>query len=60
MRRHEGEHARQTRIVATIGKRPEGETWPHYIDRLVAAGVDVLRLNLSHVSEGYRDRKSVV
>lgn len=60
MRRHEGESARQTRIVATVGRCPAGEAWPAYLDRLVAAGVDVLRLNLSHVSEGYCAEQEVL
>ncbi len=60
MKRHEGKTARQTRIVATIGKKPQGEAWSAYIDRLVAAGVDVLRLNLSHVSEGWRNEAEIL
>ena len=60
MRRYEGASARQTRIVATVGRCPEGETWPAYLDRLVLAGVDVLRLNLSHVSAGYSCEQEIL
>ena len=60
MRRHEGERARQTKIVATIGRKPDDEGWPGYVDRLLAAGVDILRLNMSHVSEGWRNETEIL
>ncbi|MFM8736243.1 MAG: pyruvate kinase, partial [Betaproteobacteria bacterium] len=38
---------RQTKIVATLG--PASST-PAVLDKLIAAGVDVVRLNFSHGS----------
>ena len=60
MKRFEGDRARQTRIVATVGRCPAGQTWPTYLERLVAAGVDVLRLNMSHVSDGHRTEREIL
>ncbi len=39
--------ARRTKIVATVGPASEG---PEQLERLITAGVDVFRLNLSHGS----------
>ncbi|MBP8290551.1 MAG: pyruvate kinase, partial [Chromatiaceae bacterium] len=45
---------RRTKIVATLGPATDGEG---SLDRLVAAGIDVARLNLSHDSyERHRER----
>ncbi len=41
---------RRTKIVATLGPASEA---PAVLDRLVAAGVDVFRLNLSHGTQDY-------
>jgi pyruvate kinase len=59
MRRHEGPHARQTRIVATLGLCPE-PTWPAYLDKLCDAGADVFRLNLSHADKDYGKETQVL
>ncbi|MCG6861660.1 MAG: pyruvate kinase [Chromatiaceae bacterium] len=45
---------RRTKIVATLGPATDGEV----LERLIAAGVDVVRLNLSHDSHD-RHRKRV-
>ena len=45
---------RRTKIVATLGPATDG---PQVLDRLIAAGVDVVRLNLSHDRhERHRER----
>lgn len=53
MRRFEGQSPRQTRIVATVGLCPKRWSWPEYLDRLALAGVDVLRLNMSHADRDH-------
>ena len=52
MQRHQGTPARQTRIVATIGRAPDGD-WPGFLRQLCDAGADVLRLNFSHADSDY-------
>ena len=59
MRRHEGSKARQTRIVATLGFAPDGD-YPAMLEALCAAGVDVLRLNLSHADADYAKEKAIL
>ena len=59
MRRHMGESPRQTRIVATIGLCPEPD-YATYLDRMVDAGVDVVRLNMSHAGAGYTKEKEIL
>lgn len=59
MRRHKGERPRQTRIVATIGLCPE-ETYAEYLDGMVEAGVDVIRLNMSHAGKGYEKEREIL
>ena len=49
---------RQTKIVATLG--PASST-PEVLDKLMAAGVDVVRLNFSHGSaQDHIDRATMV
>ena len=49
---------RQTKIVATLGPATSS---PEMIERLIAAGVDVVRLNFSHGSaEGHVERAQAV
>ena len=49
---------RRTKIVATLGPATDG---PQVLDRLIAAGVDVVRLNLSHDRhERHRERVEAV
>ncbi|MFM8636206.1 MAG: pyruvate kinase, partial [Betaproteobacteria bacterium] len=49
---------RQTKIVATLG--PASST-PAVLDKLIAAGVDVVRLNFSHGSaQDHIDRATMV
>lgn len=52
MQRHQGPRARQTRIVATIGRAPDDD-WPTFLADLCEAGADVLRLNFSHADADY-------
>lgn len=59
MQRHQGSPARQTRIVATIGKSPE-PTFAAFLEKLCEAGVDVLRLNMSHCDAGYAKEKEIL
>lgn len=60
MERHAGPYPRQTRIVATIGLRPDDRDWPTFLDGLVEAGVDVLRLNMSHADKGYAKEEEIL
>ncbi len=46
--------ARRTKIIATLG--PASET-PEVIDRMLAAGVDVVRLNFSHGTAAEHERR---
>lgn len=59
MQRHQGRTARQTRIVATIGRAPDGD-WPPFLSQLCAAGADVLRLNFSHADADYAKERVVL
>ena len=59
MQRHQGSPARQTRIVATIGKSPE-PTFATFLEKLCEVGVDVLRLNMSHCDAGYLKEKAIL
>ncbi len=59
MRRHEGSSPRQTRVVATIGLCPE-ETYATFLDSMAEAGVDVLRLNMSHARAGYAKEREIL
>ena len=58
MRRHHGSQPRQTRIVATIGLC-RGESYASYLDEMVSAGVDVIRLNMSHADTGYAKEREI-
>ncbi len=59
MKRHEGTHPRQTRIVATIGLCPE-PNYPQFLDKLTEAGVDVLRINMSHCDADYAKETAIL
>lgn len=59
MIRHLGRAARQTRIVATIGRRPP-EGFAVFLQGLCNAGADVLRLNLSHADADYAKETEVL
>lgn len=59
MQRHEGIPARQTRIVATIGLCPEAD-FATFLGKLGEAGVDVLRLNMSHCDRGYAKETEIL
>lgn len=59
MQRHEGTRARQTRIVATIGRSPDGDL-PKLLEQLWLAGADVLRLNMSHADTDYAKERQVL
>jgi len=59
MERESGSPPRHTRIVATVG-RCAGPSWPIYLDALAHAGADVLRLNMSHASEGYAKEREIL
>jgi pyruvate kinase len=59
MRRFEGSRPRQTRIVATIGPCRDHD-YPTYLQRLCEAGVDVMRLNMSHADAGYAKEREVL
>jgi pyruvate kinase len=59
MQRHEGPRARQTRIVATIGRSPSGDFAP-FLEQLCAAGADVLRLNMSHADADYAKERQIL
>jgi pyruvate kinase len=59
MRRHQGDPPRQTCIVATVGLCRDVD-WPTYLDALTEAGVDVLRLNLSHADADYAKEAQVL
>jgi len=59
MQRHEGPRARQTRIVATLGRTP-AEGWEAFLTALVEAGVDVLRLNLSHADPDHAKETEIL
>lgn len=59
MKRHQGQKARQTRIVATIGVCHDAD-WPTYLRKMCEAGVDVLRLNLSHADPEYAKEKAIL
>lgn len=59
MKRHEGSHPRQTRIVATIGLCPE-PTYAQFLEKLTEAGADVLRLNMSHADADYAKEKQIL
>src|SRR3990167_8307699 len=59
MQRHQGSTARQTQNVATIGKSPE-PTFAAFLEKLCEAGVDVLRLNMSHCDAGYAKEKEIL
>ena len=59
MHRFEGSRPRQTRIVATIGPCRDHD-YPTYLQRLCEAGVDVLRLNMSHADAGYAKEREVL
>jgi pyruvate kinase len=59
MRRHMGERPRQTKIVATLGLCPEAQ-WVPFLEKMVAAGTDVFRLNFSHVDENYAKEATIL
>ena len=59
MKRHQGPKARQTRIVATIGVCHDAD-WPTYLRKMCEAGVDVMRLNLSHADPEYGKEKAIL
>lgn len=59
MKRHEGPHPRQTRIVATIGKCPEPD-FAHFLAKLTEAGADVLRINMSHCDPDYAKETEIL
>ena len=59
MKRHEGTHPRQTRIVATIGKCPE-PSYAAFLEKLTEAGADVLRINMSHCDPDYGKEREIL
>ncbi|MCO4759941.1 MAG: pyruvate kinase [Myxococcales bacterium] len=59
MRRHKGSSPRQTRIVATIGLCPEPD-YATFLDGMLEAGVDVIRLNMSHAAKGYTKEAEIL
>lgn len=59
MQRHEGNKARQTRIVATIGVCQD-QDYATFLDKLCLAGVDVLRLNMSHADPAYAKEREIL
>jgi pyruvate kinase len=59
MKRHEGDHPRQTRIVATIGLCPE-PSYPQFLQKITEAGADVLRINMSHCDVDYAKERAIL
>ena len=59
MRRHEEVFPRQTRIVSTLGLCP-GEDWKGFLESMTSAGMDVLRLNLSHSDTDYQKERTIL
>ncbi|HAN30132.1 MAG TPA: pyruvate kinase [Myxococcales bacterium] len=59
MRRHHGNQPRHTRIVATIGLC-KGPNYGTYLDEMVEAGTDVIRLNMSHAQQGYEKEREIL
>ena len=59
MKRHEGTHPRQTRIVATIGLCPEPD-YPTFLQKITEAGADVLRINMSHCDADYAKETAIL
>jgi pyruvate kinase len=59
MKRHQGTSARQTRIVATVGVCHD-QDWPTYLRKICEAGVDVLRLNMSHCDPDYTKETAIL
>ena len=59
MKRHEGTHPRQTRIVATIGLCPESN-YPEFLEKITEAGADVLRINMSHCDADYAKERAIL
>ena len=59
MKRHEGSHPRQTRIVATIGLCAEAN-FPTFLHKLADAGADVLRINMSHADADYKKEREIL
>ncbi|MBI5609120.1 MAG: pyruvate kinase [Deltaproteobacteria bacterium] len=59
MQRHQGPRARQTRIVATIGRCGDTD-FPTFLGKLCDAGVDVLRLNMSHADPDYGKEREIL
>ncbi len=59
MRRHEGELPRQTKIVATLGICPL-DSWDSFLETMVEAGTDVLRLNFSHAGKDYKNETAIL
>ncbi len=59
MKRDQGSGPRQTRIVATIGNSHD-QPYPTFLGELVQAGVDVLRLNMSHADAGYAKEQAIL
>ncbi len=59
MKRHEGTHPRQTRIVATIGLCPE-PSYAQFLEKLTEAGADVLRINMSHCDADYTKERAIL
>jgi pyruvate kinase len=59
MKRYEGQRPRQTRIVATIGLCHDKD-YPTFLQKLCEAGVDVLRLNMSHSDKDYAKEREIL
>ncbi len=59
MKRHEGSHPRQTRIVATIGLCPE-PSYAEFLEKLTESGADVLRINMSHCDADYAKETEIL
>ncbi len=59
MKRHEGTHPRQTRIVATIGLCQE-PSYAQFLEKITEAGADVLRINMSHCDADYAKETAIL